>query len=396
MSVTVIGFNMGMVSSEKGKVMLEAQRDSRRQRHLEALKEAEKFVEQFYDTFAERKTEIKERIKIFFAGSDVEISSIMSGLTDNLLLTNEIQYVNAIWEKVSQHRAARKEQLQMLRLNFDELKMFQKKGSGGYLDSMRANLVNVAFYLEPEVDKLIKEWVTRENERYVQEHQQNDVFYEEFVRVETEKFDELYQQWKAAVVRFHLIKQEDAIQRFLNTMESKLFVNPDSRIQIFSTLKQEQLQAFNQRMELIGQLDQQRPAALTKDFVNNVDDKLKALNDETQEKFDQLVQALNKDMENTNEDMDIALYDLKDFLQKNDAQLEEGQTFESIMAERAQPTVDRRKKEAKTLILNAVKYLDDFDYRMNETCNNICNFFRELATKIDANKDKLKQTEITF
>ncbi len=124
MSVTVIGFNMGMVSSEKGKIMLEAQRDSRRQRHLEALKEAEKFVEQFYDTFAERKTEIKERIKIFFAGSDVEIASIMSGLTDDLLLQNEIQYVNAIWEKVSQHRAARKEQIQMLRLNFDELRMF--------------------------------------------------------------------------------------------------------------------------------------------------------------------------------------------------------------------------------------------------------------------------------
>jgi len=29
-------------------------------------------------------------------------------------------------------------------------------------------------------------------------------------------------------------------------------------------------------------------------------------------------------MENTNEDLDIALYDLKDFLSKNDAQLAEG------------------------------------------------------------------------
>lgn len=48
------------------------------------------------------------------------------------------------------------------------------------------------------------------------------------------------------------------------------------------------------------------------------------------------------------------------------------------------------------MILNAVKYLDDFDYRMNETCTNIINFFRELATKIDANKDKLKQTEVNF
>jgi hypothetical protein len=60
------------------------------------------------------------------------------------------------------------------------------------------------------------------------------------------------------------------------------------------------------------------------------------------------------------------------------------------MADRAQPTVDRRKVEAKTLVLNTVKYLDDFDYKMNEICVNICNFFRELATKIDANKEKLK------
>jgi hypothetical protein len=40
--------------------------------------------------------------------------------------------------------------------------------------------------------------------------------------------------------------------------------------------------------------------------------------------MDKLVEKLAKDMENTNEDMDIALYDLKDFLIKNDALLEEG------------------------------------------------------------------------
>ena len=84
--------------------MLEDQRDSRRQRHIEALKNCEKFVEQFYESFSERKAEIKEGIKIFFAGSDVEITRIMSGLTDEPLLAKEIQYVNGIWEKVSYHR----------------------------------------------------------------------------------------------------------------------------------------------------------------------------------------------------------------------------------------------------------------------------------------------------
>ena len=73
-------------------------------------------------------------------------------------------------------------------------------------------------------------------------------------------------------------------------------------------------------------------------------------------------------MENTNEDMDIAIYDLNDFLQKNDAQLEEGVTFDMVIAERAQPTVDRRKLESKTLITNWIKHMEDLDYRMNEAC----------------------------
>lgn len=32
----------------------------------------------------------------------------MSGLTDALLVSNEIAYVNSIWDKVSQQRSARK------------------------------------------------------------------------------------------------------------------------------------------------------------------------------------------------------------------------------------------------------------------------------------------------
>lgn len=120
------GFNLQMYCSDKGRVMIENQRDSRRQRHIEALKECEKFVEQFYDNFIERKGEIKERVKLFFAGSDQEIDRIMSGLSDDKLLANEIVYVNAIWEKVGTvHRSARKEELKQLRQNFDDLKIFQ-------------------------------------------------------------------------------------------------------------------------------------------------------------------------------------------------------------------------------------------------------------------------------
>lgn len=159
-------FQREMIVSEKGKAMIEAQKDSRRQRHLAALKEAEKFVEQFYDSFAQKKAEIREAVKIFLAGSDVEVAEIMKGLNDDDLLANEIAYVNGVWEKVNAHRSARKQELAKLRQEFDELRAFQQKGSGGYLKEMRDNLIFIAFYLEPEVDNIIAEWVENDRARY--------------------------------------------------------------------------------------------------------------------------------------------------------------------------------------------------------------------------------------
>lgn len=35
---------------------------------------------------------------MFVAASDTEVEEIMKGLSDELLLANEIQYVNGIWE----------------------------------------------------------------------------------------------------------------------------------------------------------------------------------------------------------------------------------------------------------------------------------------------------------
>lgn len=40
--------------------------------------------------------------------------------------------------------------------------------------------------------------------------------------------------------------------------------------------------------------------------------------------------------------------------------------------------------------------MEDTDNKMSEICQNIVNFFREFATKMDTNKEKLKQTEINF
>ncbi len=80
--------------------MIEDQRDNRRQRHLQALKESDKFIDQFYDNFCERKNEIRERSTVFTMASDAEIAHLMASLTDEALIQNEITFVNGVWDKI--------------------------------------------------------------------------------------------------------------------------------------------------------------------------------------------------------------------------------------------------------------------------------------------------------
>lgn len=40
--------------------------------------------------------------------------------------------------------------------------------------------------------------------------------------------------------------------------------------------------------------------------------------------------------------------------------------------------------------------MEDTEYKMGEICQNVINFYRDFATKLDKNKESLKNTQITF
>lgn len=60
-------------------------------------------------------------------------------------------------------------------------------------------------------------------------------------------------------MRFHKLKQEDAIKKFLDEMNSLKFVNPPSRVAIFAEIQEEQIALFDQRIKIINELDNCRP-----------------------------------------------------------------------------------------------------------------------------------------
>ena len=248
--------------------------------------------------------------------------------------------------------------------------------------------------LEPEVDALMVDYQEEDARKYTAEHEECDFYYDSVTTSDIEKFEMHYDNYKEAGVRFHKLKQEDAITAFLDRMNSVEFVNPETRQKIFSDLRNEQQNLFDSRSAIINQLHVTRPTALTAALVTAQEEKLRQFNEESSLIFERLIDSLAKDMENTNEDIDIAEFDLQDFLQKNDAELEEGDSFDKIMERRIKPTIERRKLESKTLVENSIAYMEDNDYKMGEICQNIIAFYKEFAKRLDTCKEKLKQTEV--
>ena len=91
---------------------------------------------------------------------------------------------------------------------------------------------------------MLIEYKEKDERRYELEHLENDEFHEEVVKSDIEKFEAHYATWKESVVRFHKLKQEDAIKKFLDRMNSQEFVNPPSRVKIFDEMREEQMTLF--------------------------------------------------------------------------------------------------------------------------------------------------------
>jgi len=116
----------------------------------------------------------------------------------------------------------------------------------------------------------MKQQISDEAEKYRQEHEDCNSFYQAIVEAESQKFDVLYATWKQSVVRFHILKQDNAIETFVNRLNSKEFVNPATRVDIFRNMKTEQEKLYNQRLALIEKLNETHPKHITKDLVNAI------------------------------------------------------------------------------------------------------------------------------
>ena len=344
----------------------------------------------------EKKSEIKEKVNMFLIASDEDVSQIMDGLTDEALLANEIDFVNGAWEKVTVYYNARTDAVEQCLEEIKQLQDFQEKNSGLHWNKLKEDLTDTAFILEPAVITLVDDWKVKEEEKYTKEHQESFDFHANLEQSERDKHKQLKELWESRRIRFHILKQEHAIKTFQDRLDSPEFVNPEERIELFAKMKNTQIDVHNRRMNELSDLANLDTVNLTQKKVDEINTNLETINDEAQEEYDRIAADLTTFIKNSFSEMDTALENLREFLHANEAQLEEGMTYDKIIEDQAQPFVDKRKQESNELYANSLKYLEELDDKMNEISKNFIDFIKSLATKYDKGKDDLKATDLQF
>ena len=394
--VAALNFTNDMKSSEKGKEMFEKQKDRRRNLQIQANSEFDKWLETFNESMNERINEHKESINLLVRQSDVEIERLFASLTDAVLLEHDPDYINLIWDNVSDYKSARKDQIGGVTSKILELQKLIKSQIENSINQLKLKLIDIGFELEPQVNIYIEQKLKENNEKLNQQNEGLTKYIKEVEDSELQKFEKYYTQWKGIKEKYNILKHEEAIDKFKARLNENYFAHPPGIYEKIGFLKKEQEALFHKRIELINKLAGENIVTISKDIIEDYNEKLKNITDESQHSYDILVKDMINQQDQLHTESNQLLEYLKDFLIKNDAKLKEGDTFDIILNRECIPLIERRHGEVKELLTYVITYLEYQDGRMGEYCNNIINLYVKIGTLFDNYRSEKKNNEFSF
>lgn len=388
--------NVQMKSSSRAKEVFDKMKSTRRTLHTEALNEYEAWTETFVEGMNERFEERKKKAETVKKNTGSEIEQLLVGMTDQALLAGKVEDVIYVWDRVTEMKKQRKEELNELGTTLRELAKIKRKSMTEYVANLKAKLIDIAFVLEPEAVNIIQEMLVKHQEELDKEDKEIEDYLKEQADENQKVFEDYYVRWKQKKEQFHTLKQNEAIQNFQTKLNESYYVNPQERVDVLKELMDYQLQVYNDRKQIIATLRQIPIADITKNRVNELDEQLKQLSEVSSEKYKEYFQNYIKVQDARYGEAVKLAEAFRDFLTKNDANLPEGKTFDMLIQEECTPLIDQRLSESKSLFLHVDKYLDEYDTRMHEYAKNIVAFYRFVGESYDVNRKDFKNAEMNF
>lgn len=378
--------------------MIDNQRENRRQRHLNCIKEFENWHEKLIENIKFSTEETKKNWESFAKASEEELNSMISGFTEELLLTKELEYVLAGYDNINYHVAKRHTEAEKMKNDLQRLEAEKFHSTENFLAIMRKNLIEIAFQLSPEIDTFIslkKTAVIADDkvckkviEQYANKALENESKLKDFMMSrlkDKEKF------WR-------LVHHDAAMKAFSQEIRSKNYVNPEERVSLFVELKGKQKEIFNERVELLNSIVDIPMASFTQEKVEMFIEKLNALNDKAQGIYDTEIQRIVDFQKMLDQEVEENLEVLQNKLEYYKADI--SVPLEELIHREGRLVVDKLKEDSKKLLTKAIKYLEETDIRAHEVCTSLSTFWKSIAKEFDFmiayNREEEKKYELSI
>ena len=378
--------------------MIDNQRENRRQRHLNALKDFENWHEKLVENIKYSSEEAKKNWENFAKASENELEAMILSFTEEKLLTQELEYVMAGYDNIGFHVTKRMGEADKMKTELYRLQSEKTSSTENFLNILRKQLIETAFQLPPEIDTFIslKRTAVSSEESSIL-HKINiytsQVFAEE--KSLKSRFESKLQEKEMFWRRVH---HNFALQRFSQVITSKQFVNPEERVNLFEVLKEKQKSIFESRMNLLREIVEIPSGTFSQEKVESVIEKLNNLNDQAQEVYDKEIQSLVNFQKKLDQESDEQLEILVNKLEYFRADIEE--SLEDLIQREGKLVLEALKENSRKLLSKTIKYLEDTDLRAHEVSSALAAYWKTVAKEFDLmityNREEEKKYELSI
>ncbi|CAK83011.1 unnamed protein product (macronuclear) [Paramecium tetraurelia] len=373
---------------EETKLLIERQKDNRREKHLKFCDEFEKWVNRLNKNLEEAYKDIKRDITDFFSESDQQITNYYQTLTDEALLKREIEFVESIHSTVNAHREKRETKVNALDKRLEDLEKERFRSLELFCNRFQEGLIDVAFQLEPEITAHVDTFREEFRKVVAEKRAENQVYVQDVNRQHQKTF-KLYDETQIQKEqRWRDLKHQHYIEEFNVDIQKLEFVYPDERTKLYDNFRKTQKDIFRERKQLLEKLNSIDMAALTKTIVEKWIDETKAYNELASQTIDVCCNNLLEETKKTHAHC-MQRYELiKSQLLYARAKSEE--ELNQLLDEQFLPQVNGLNQSARDLMKQAINYYERIDQQQTDIITNFGQFYMKIAQKNDEYKTEMQ------
>ncbi|XP_071948250.1 coiled-coil domain-containing protein 180-like [Antedon mediterranea] len=300
-----------IISKEQsGSDIIDRISESRRQRHEEAVEDLQQELSIIAKEFEPHITASGKQLLSSMQDNDKVIEQFLSKIQDDVELRGyTLQGLIELWNDIAKQSEYRRNWIIELDKQFQSYEGQRMQKIREVLKAYAKSLEQIAHLMPPDVSRYIEKESQVVNQTLIHNRRSYSNLYVRLMKADIEREKDLHYVWEGRVEDWRQLNTEVAIKSFQNFMKSNDITKPPKVDEFIQQLREEQDELNTKRLKLIQSLREMKPPSSTKAAVYQWNNEIGSINkqieqvhvaylDKMHEEYERICQGCLAEMEN--------------------------------------------------------------------------------------------------